>query len=392
MIRLAAVQDTSQIRDLWNYCFDDTPEFVNFFFQACYQADNALVVEEEGRIQSCLQILPYRMILRDREIPISYIVGVATWPEYRGQGLIKRLLQFADKVLQDRGIYQSILLPFQYDFYRKYGWEVCYDFLTYRTLDVPSFNFFKTNTSVSRSTRGKFIRVDHEDDFDKLTKCYHQYMKPFNGYLLRGKKEWHKTIHDVMLDRGACYLYEENEKPLGYVIYTLRDRKLHISELIHLSNGAKTALLQLALSHAGQVEQVSRKAPSWDMDYLHMQDSRGKLEKETFVMGRIHSVVETLSGLPYTGDIFVVKVEDNFYENNNGTFLIGQTNGVSLVTRTDQEPDVIIDIRTLNQLLWGYLSPEIALVEERVHFINKNILNNIELLFPKKYNYMTEDF
>lgn len=30
-----------------------------------------------------------------QEIPVSYIVGVATWPEYRGQGEAKRLLRDA---------------------------------------------------------------------------------------------------------------------------------------------------------------------------------------------------------------------------------------------------------------------------------------------------------
>ena len=59
---------------------------------------------------------------------------------------------------------------------------------------------------------------------------------------------------------------------------------------------------------------------------------------------------------------------------------------------TNQEPDIILDIRTLNQLLWGYMSPEIAVADGRVDLNNKAQLSNLELLFSMKYNYMTEDY
>ncbi len=391
MIRLATVQDTSQIRDLWNYCFDDTPDFIDFYFQTCYQADNTLVAEEEGRIQSCLQILPYSMFLRDREIPISYIVGVATWPEFRGFGLVRELLKFTDTILQERGIFQSILLPFQYDFYRKYGWEICYDFLTYKNIEFSSCHSLVKQITNSTG-HANFIKVDLNDDFAKITKCYNQYMKRFHGYLIRGKREWNKLIHDAILDGGTCYLYEVNGDPLGYIIYTIQDKELHIRELVYISPDAKFALLNLAFSHKGQVEQISRKTHSWDIDYFYMQDSRGKLEKETFVMGRIHNIIDALSGLPYSGEKLVLKVKDNFYRKNNGNFMISQKNGVSFVEKTEQEPDGVLDIRTLNQLLWGYISPEIAITEGLIHSNSIERLINLEALFPKEHNYMTEDY
>lgn len=391
MVRLANVQDIHQVRDLWNYCFDDTPEFVDFYFQTCYQSENTLVAEDEGKIMSSLQLLPYRMFLREREIPVSYIVGVATWPEYRGRGLVRELLEFADTILHERGIFQSILLPFQYEFYRKYGWEVCYDFLTYKSLESLSYHYLKESKD-NKSAHVKFKKVDLDDDIVKITECYNQYMERFHGYIIRGKTEWSKLIHDVTLDGGACYLYEENEKVLGYIMYTIQDKKLNIRELIYISHDAKSALVNLAFSHIGQVEQICRKAHAWDMDYLYMKDSRGRLEKETFVMGRIHNVIDALSDLPYSGNKFVMKINDDFCHRNNGNFLIKRKHWTSYVKETNQEPDIILDIRTLNQLLWGYMSPEIAVADGRVDLNNKAQLSNLELLFSMKYNYMTEDY
>ena len=69
--------------------FDDSPEFVDFYFKTCFKSYNTVVSEEDGRIQSCLQLLPYRMMLRERETPISYIVGVATCLNIEDKDLLK---------------------------------------------------------------------------------------------------------------------------------------------------------------------------------------------------------------------------------------------------------------------------------------------------------------
>ncbi|HHT65776.1 MAG: GNAT family N-acetyltransferase [Caldicoprobacterales bacterium] len=390
MIRLAEVQDTSQIKDLWSYCFDDTPKFIDFFFQSCYQPENTLVVVEDGKIQSCLQLLPYRMMLREREVSVPYIVGVSTWPEFRGQGMVRQLLQFAHEILQERNIHLSILLPFQYDFYRKYGWEICYDFLRYRGVKYPSHLSLRYSTE-SKHPHRRFKKIDLNRDIEKLSVCYDKYMKRFHGYIIRNRKEWIKVIRDVELDQGVCYLYEEEKNPLGYILYTMQARNLVISELVYTTVQAKFALLELALSHTGQIDQIDRKAPSCDLDYLYMKDSRGKLEKETFVMGRIHNIIGALSGLPYLGECFIIQVEDCFYKNNNGRFLIDQKDGMTFVVKTNQKPHVIMDIRTLNQLLWGYLQPAAALEEGRnINLLDKKQISNLTQLFPKKHNYMTE--
>ena len=100
-------------------------------------------------------------------------------------------------------------------------------------------------------------------------------------------------------------------------------------------------------------------------------------------MGRILDVVNALSGIFYSGEEFVIRVKDEFYQKNNGSFLIKQKAGNSYLIRTNQEPDCILNIRTLNQLLWGYISPELALMEGLIQLKNSNDIEKLELLFPK---------
>ncbi|NLC44673.1 MAG: GNAT family N-acetyltransferase [Clostridiales bacterium] len=389
MIRLAREGDTPQIRDLWSYCFDDSPEFIDFFFNTCYLPGNTLIAEEGDRIQSSLQLLPYRMQLRGREVPVYYIVGVGTWPEYRGQGLVKKLLLYADNVMKERGYDISILLPFQYDFYRKYGWEVCYDLLIYREV-ISNSVIAAPKQQIKAGTGGSFRKVNLNVDLNKLTDCYFNYMNGYNGYILRGPNEWAKLIKDLEMDNGFAYAYEFNNETQGYILYAIEDKTLAIQELIYTTATSKHNLLNLALSHMGQVDNIIRKAPIWDTDYLSMLDSRGKLEKETFVMGRIHRMIGAIGGLDYIGDPFVLQVKDDFYHDNNGCYEIKQRNGKAKVSRVIEEPDITINIQCLSQLLWGYLSVENAYRENRLSCSKEESLQNLMKLFPHMYNYMTE--
>lgn len=384
MIRLATDQETQQIIDLWSYCFDDSTEFIKFFFQSCYKPENTLIVTDGDKLCSCLQLLPYRMQMRGKPVNISYIVGVATWPEYRGKGYVSQLLQYADKIMNERSIYLSILLPFQYDFYRKFGWEVCYDLLTYHDMDLP---VLRANAPIVQISV-----IEINKDIELLSNCYHMFMRQYNGFIVRCREDWFKTIRDIELDNGSGYIYKEMDHICGYILYTINDKRLIIKELIYTNANAKASLLQLAISHKGQVNQISWKAPAIDTTYLAIKDSRGQLEKETFVMGRIHDVIESLSGLIVDGGNVKIKIIDPLYHKNNGCFFFKDENNRLIVTPTDDEPDIELNIHTLNQLLWGFISVDFACIEGYLKCPSNEALENLRKVFPPVNTYMIDEY
>ncbi|NLA83434.1 MAG: GNAT family N-acetyltransferase [Clostridiales bacterium] len=388
MIRLARENEIAKIRYIWEYCFDDTPEFVDFYFSTCFLPDNTLVFENNRQIQSCLQLLPYTIFLRCKKFPVSYIVGVATLPEYRGQGVIRLLLKEAGRILEVRSNYISILLPFQYEFYRKYGWEVCYDLLIYNNIEPPVRH--RKSKIISNIEKGRLRRVNISNDLTKLNKCNNKFMKRFHGYILRSSKDWCKVLRDIELDKGFAYMYECDEDTYGYILYTIKDNILTVQELVYMNPETKTALLQLVYSHMGQVSKIRRIAPYWDTEYLLMEDARGRLQKETFVMGRIHNVIGTLTGIPYEGDDFVIHVYDCFYKENNGCYSVRSYNGTAIVEKVQEKPSICLDINTLTQLLWGYLPVEVAYNEGFLTSSSEEALLNLQHMFPMKHNYMSE--
>jgi predicted acetyltransferase len=385
-IHLTVKDDVEQVRQLWEYCFDDSKQFVDFFFEHRFYSGNTIAVYDGGKICSCLQILPYKIMLRGKIYNCSYIVGVSTWPEYRGKGYAGRLLRAALDELIVRKHPVSILLPFRYDFYRKYGWETCYDQILYDDITTGFMNVVKEDCY--------FKPVVVSDDIYELQNCYIKFMSSYNGYIYREKEDWLRLLKELNLSKGAAYILKSGNKCEGYIIYTIRSKTLHIHECIYVNREAREGLIAFATSHyGGQVEKVSMIAPQDDLTYLSMADPRGLLQKKPYVMARINDVDVVLSDLPATNQLnIVLNISDDLLEKNNGCFKIETHNGKTIASRTDLAPDGKLSIGALTQLFWGYLTPEQAIRNGLIQAYNRNVVNNLNKLFPRITPYIIEDY
>ena len=64
------------VMELWRLCFDDTEEFIRFYFEKKYREENALVFwDEQGAAIAALQMPPYPMTFAGRQIVAGYISG-----------------------------------------------------------------------------------------------------------------------------------------------------------------------------------------------------------------------------------------------------------------------------------------------------------------------------
>lgn len=112
------------IKQLWIEVFGDSEEFIEQFLVSCYAPENLFTHSENGRVVSMVHLLPFRTPDGQR---IDYLYGVATKPEWRGQGfaseLILRALRRAES--ESRAV---ILIPSGEDvkpFYKALGFVDC---------------------------------------------------------------------------------------------------------------------------------------------------------------------------------------------------------------------------------------------------------------------------
>ena len=134
--RIANHTDRREVEQLWAYCFEPAEHpFFQWYF-ANWQPANTLCGFEQGRMNTCVHLNPYTLELRGRQLPVPYIVGLATAPEARRGGVAGKLLTAALAEMRRRKCYFNILMPSKAGFYYPYGWELCYHQLKYHiTLD-----------------------------------------------------------------------------------------------------------------------------------------------------------------------------------------------------------------------------------------------------------------
>ena len=101
-----------QVKELWKLCFpDDSDEFVNLYFSSRYTDEINSAIVERGRVVSALQRIPYPMKFMDTVIPVAYISGACTHPDFRSRGLMSQLLDEAHRRMYTDGKYLSLLIP-----------------------------------------------------------------------------------------------------------------------------------------------------------------------------------------------------------------------------------------------------------------------------------------
>ena len=115
---------------MWEICFDDTEEFMDLYFSEKYRNENTLIYFIDNQAVASLQMLPYQFTFYGEEIPVAYISGVCTLPEFQGRGYMGKLMISAFDLMREREIPLSILIPAEkwlYDYYARFGYEKVFE-------------------------------------------------------------------------------------------------------------------------------------------------------------------------------------------------------------------------------------------------------------------------
>jgi len=130
MIHYADNTTRQQVYDMWKTVFGDSDEYMEIYFREKYRNENTLIYFESGKAVSSLQLLSYQFTFCEKEIPIIYLSGVSTLPEYRGKGYSRHLLMKSFDIAASRDIPLILLVPQEewlLKFYDKQGFIQTFD-------------------------------------------------------------------------------------------------------------------------------------------------------------------------------------------------------------------------------------------------------------------------
>lgn len=304
----------------------------------------------------------FETLIRGTSHSVGGLAEVASPPENRHKGYVGRLIAASLDEYESNNCPFSILWPFEYPFYRKYGWAYA---SKHARVTIPSEELGSLIAAQSESAPElEFVPLD-EDDWEILDAIYR--ICNTQPLSMRRTEAWWKKR--VLADWGQSpkvYGVISEGTIEGYIIYkfetTEAGTRLDIDELGYRDGSTLRALLRFCYYHDAQISSVRIHGPieeAFSIQSLVEKPETIDIEIRPGPMVRIVSVREVLESLNYPTDASVViSIEDPIVEANTGRIRLEVQDGKGYCTETTDSPDVFTDIATLAQLIVGHQSAQ----------------------------------
>ncbi|GAA0862438.1 GNAT family N-acetyltransferase [Paraclostridium tenue] len=384
-IRYAVKKDLENIKDIWNYCFGDEEAFVNYYFNNKYKPENTIIIEENDELMSSLQLNQYKINLNNKVYNTSYVVGVSTYPNARGKGYMKDMMDFALNELYKKDQLVSLLMPIDYRLYKKYGYEHCYDQIEYK-LNIEELKQFKIV--------GDFEKITN-NHINYMMDIYNEFLLNTNGYVVRDKNYYENLFKEIKCENGHMYIHKE-ENYEGYIIYFIIEDTMFIREMCYKNIRSLKSMLKFVYNHNTQCKKVTIMSPVIDsIRYILPNLKTSEINIKPFMMGRVINLEKffnTLSIECNDLDSVYIEIIDNQIKENNNVFEISVKDNKVKAIKSNTKADIALSINYISQLAFSYIDIEKVLFLENITKTKENTkaINLLKSIFSKKENYINE--
>ena len=349
--------------------------------------------DDTGKLMAVVQCLPHFMWLDGVSVQCGSIANVASLPEGRRGGIVRKIMKLlCDKMYED-GYVMSYLYPFSHSYYRKFGYEFCYNAEVFRAspkelLDIE----FKGEAK-------QFMPGEKGTDPGDIIEIYNTFASRFNIMLDRDAWQWElKLEHDPVLTKTRTYIvYGEDKKADAYFTYTY-DRQgnsttLTIRDMAWTDNDGMYNMFAFWGKFFGNVIKVVFDVPpSLVPEYLWKEPLENEITRRPGGMARVINVQKALEIIkkPTAAGSFTIKINDSFMEQNNKSYKVAWKDGSSKAKEYAGDCDLECSAMVLAQIVTGFVGLEQAQIRADV-----KIKSNRETLFEvfkKKMVYIADFF
>ena len=333
-------------------------------------------------------VIPWRANFDGHEVLMGGIGGVASLPQYRRGGAIRRCFEAALPDMAEQGMTLSYLYPFSNAFYRKFGYELAVDQVRWR-LKLAGLPEFDVAGSWKLNEPGNDLTPDIRA-VDALRE------RRYNCAVLAGDTEYGWTGEDPFVTRNYTYVYYgEDGRPSAYAtIQAQPGQELNCVRSCFNDRAGLEGLLALLRRFAADHSHAVLAAPTdVDLQGILPEYSFGTVERTLVQRGMVRVVnAERALGLARArGEgTLRIAVADGQISQNNDTFELSFAPGrANEVKRVQGKADIELTVQDFSRLLLGCcdLDPQ-WLPGVKV----KGDIEEIRKVFYRKPNYITQRF
>lgn len=323
---------------------------------------------DNDTLVSQVAVYPMKVQIFSKQYAMGGLTGVGTYPEYSGLGLMHQLLEEALKNMKNKGQYICYLYPYSIPYYRRKGWEIISDKISY---EIKDYQLPK-----NRQVVGNVQRVKTESE--ELKKTYDTFASQTHGAIIRDELAWNEYWFWDKDDIMAAIYYNENEKPDGYIIYWIENEVFYIKDMIFNNEEARTGLWNFVSAHFSMIDRVEGSTYTDEPLAFLLEDASIKEVISPYYMARIVDFIAFIEDYPFKSDEtdreWRFTMTDPIMECNQGSFLlkISKDGKGKAIKLTEECPDQI-SIQTMTTMLMGYKRPDYLSKIGRIHADEKTI-------------------
>lgn len=350
-------------------------------------------VYDDGTLKSVCKRYEFEAFVRDGTETVGGVGAVATPPEYRRQGTVRKLLAELCREYHEDGVGLAVLWPFSTPFYRNLGWATAND--RYRVEYPPS-------ELPAHDQRGAF-RPQTVDDWERFSRVEGECNEGVTLSMRRSETWWRERTLTSWTGGSDPYLYgyERDGELAGYLMYDVRDgdgdheRTLSVDGFGYVDEEAHRALLEYLRRHGAQIDHVIVKRAPWTRPLALAENPDAvTCERQAGAMVRLTGVeyLEELDWSPLA-ESMTLTIEDPLLPENGGVFRVSPEGRIDEVGGGASLPvDAEIDIGTLSQLVVGRYDPASAERLAGLTLETESLRRPLSEIFPERRVCLQEFF
>lgn len=228
-------------RHLWENVFsEDSREFVDYYYQQKI-ADNITYACESvpgGQPIAMLHLTPYQLEAGNGQLLDSfYIVGVATAPEYRHQGMMSEMLIRSMEDCRGNGIPFVFLMPADPLIYEPFGFRYIYE--------RSEYEWKGTEEPYKTKVCGMFrLKEVAKEEYGALCSFANKYLREKTDYFVRRTVEYYDRLQEELKSQHGHMIgiYDMTGQFAGELLYA-KEEKIYIQEMLCKQKDALNGLV-----------------------------------------------------------------------------------------------------------------------------------------------------
>lgn len=341
---------------------------------------------EGEKLISQLAVYPFQINIFGKTFEMGGLTGVGTYPEYANMGLMRKLLKRALEDMRERKQTISYLFPYSFPFYRRKGWEIISDKMTFEIRDFQLPKPKEVSGYVER------LHTEHHD----VRSVYNRFSSQQHAAMIRNELAWDEYWRWDLDELTAAVYYDTSHIPQGYLLYWISKDVFHIKEIVYLTQEARNGLWNFISAHFSMVSRVVGNVYTDEPLAFWLDDGDIKETITPYYMARIIDAKQFIDQYPFkaigTVTEIIFELDDPMAEWNKGIFTLHvSAEGQGELLPSEKKPTASLDIQTLTTMLMSYKRPTYLALIGRLQCDEKTV-ERLENLIERETPYFSDYF